>query len=194
MYVLPASAAGIDLHSVKTRRAQQRSGGCCWRSTGHAAVTCGLLQAAPRPGGRGTRGLPGVPGAFLAVWPSEARAAPPFQLCHHLVPGDEPGSEVHAVAAGEEGSRYWLLSQPRRFPSGLRERTRSLRASRLPASLLHPAVTPWGSAHTLLASSLHFLGSTRPHPSTPPTHGWGNRQLSKTWPHHSQWTRPVFTH
>lgn len=148
------------------------------------AVTCGLLQAAPRPGGRGAQGLPGVSGAFLAVCPSEARAAPPFQLCHHLVPGDVSGSEVHAIPA-EEGvaSLNWLLSQtPWRFQSGREGRgPGSLRA--LPASCQSPPSSSdlLGSAHILLASSLYFLGST--HPSLPPLPlTAGETQLSQTWP------------
>lgn len=47
----------------------------------------------------------------MAVCPSKARAAPPFQLCHHLVPGDISGSVVHTISAKEKGgiSLYWLL-------------------------------------------------------------------------------------
>lgn len=78
-------------------------------------------------------------------------------------------------------SLYWLLSQASRMDSRDKDPGHS-GPCLLPASLLHPAVTSWGPAHILLASSLYFLGSTHPQPGTPLTNGWGNRQLSKTWP------------
>ena len=76
-------------------------------------VTCGFLHAIARPSRCGAGSFHTVPGTFLAVSTSKARAAPPFQLCHCLVPGDVSGSEVHTVPAEEKHgiSLYRLLSR-----------------------------------------------------------------------------------
>lgn len=106
LHILNHKSYGLQKHWKQQR----------WPYTGkHKEVTCGFLHAVSRPSGRGAGSLHRVPGTFLAVSPSKARAAPPFQLSHRLVLGDVSGSEVHTIPAEEKGgiSLYWLLPAPR---------------------------------------------------------------------------------
>lgn len=79
--------------------------------------TCGFLHAASWPSGRGAGRLHGVSGTFLTVPSPEARAAPPFQLCHRLVPGDVSGSDIHTITAEEKRWHLSLLAAVANTPS-----------------------------------------------------------------------------
>ena len=107
----------------------------------------------------------------MAVWSSKARAAPPFQLGHHLVLGDISGSDIHTIPAEEKCglSLYWLLLRALwPFQSWTQMKRINWRPCLLSPGLLNPAVTPWGSAKILLSSFFYLLYP--PPPATPPQH------------------------